>query len=110
MTFFGVSRRASPACASAEPNNRLARCCWAPRGNSMRVTPTEPRWYEGCSLSLECQRVPEKYMARIPIRLLILGLLFTSPAVAQSSWLPPSDREYQYAIDSAFGKPEAGRD
>ena len=49
-------------------------------------------------------------MARIPVRLLILGLLFTSPAVAQSSWLHPSDREYQYAIDSAFGKPEAGSD
>jgi hypothetical protein len=49
-------------------------------------------------------------MARIPVRLLIFGLLFTSPAVAQSSWLHPSDREYQYAIDSAFGKAEVRRD
>lgn len=49
-------------------------------------------------------------MARIPVRLLIFGLLCTSPALAQSTWLHPSDREYQYAIDGAFGKGEAGRD
>jgi hypothetical protein len=48
-------------------------------------------------------------MARIPVRLLIFGLLSTSPALAQSSRLHPSDREYQYAIDSASGKARVGR-
>src|SRR5580692_6906797 len=80
------------------------------REKHIPVTSTELRWHLGCSLSLECQRFSEKYMARIPVRLLIFGLLFTSPAVAQSSWLHPSDREYQYAIDSAFGKAEVRRD
>jgi hypothetical protein len=49
-------------------------------------------------------------MVRIPVRLLILSLLFASPAVAQSSWLHPSDREYQYAIDGVFEQTEVRRD
>src|SRR4051794_7453029 len=43
-------------------------------------------------------------MANIPARLLMFSVLFASPAMAQSSWLHPSDREYQYAIDGVFGK------
>src|SRR5262249_25747960 len=33
----------------------------------------------------------------------------SNPA-APSSWLHPSDREYQYAIDSVFGQADGGRD
>jgi hypothetical protein len=49
-------------------------------------------------------------MVRTQVQLLILSLLFASPAIAQSSWLHPSDREYQYAIDSAFGRNAVARD
>ena len=49
-------------------------------------------------------------MARTPARLLLFSLLFASPVMAQSSWLHPSDREYQYAIDAVFKQAEAARD
>ena len=49
-------------------------------------------------------------MTRTSVRLLILSLLFASPAMGQSSWLHPSDREYQYAIDTAFGQNKIGGD
>ena len=49
-------------------------------------------------------------MARIPARLIVFSLLFASPAMAQSSWLHPYEREYQYAIDAVFGQAKAGPD
>jgi len=48
-------------------------------------------------------------MARIPARLFIFTILFASPAMAQSSWLHPSDKEYQYIIDAAFHQAKTGR-
>jgi hypothetical protein len=49
-------------------------------------------------------------MPKTSVRLLIFSLMFAAPAIAQSNWLHPSDREYKYAIDTVFGQARVARD